>query len=209
LDWSLAGRLTKYDRVNTAQLIQAVIKSDLSGIRRAVKALAVCSSLDSPVQRQLFRSLVLGLIRSAGFERLSLIKRTFKLLEHLTFEGFIFSPDLMLFRKAIFTLEGVLYDLWPAFDMDNAVTRYLADLMAQEIPKRFGNLFFPLADRPENYTSLISNAELQSLAVHQYIAAVRSGARSLAGCFTGWGQMLGASFYPPFAPVPLPDESRK
>lgn len=209
LDWSLAGRLTKRDRVKTAQLIQAVLKKDLSGIRRSVKALAIGASMDSPLQRQKFRSLVLRMVRSSEFDRLTLIKRAFKLLEQLTFEGFLFPADLMLFRKAIFTLEGVLFDLWPSFDMDAAVTQYLTTLVTQEIPTRFGNLFFPLADRPENYPSLISNIELQSLVIHQYVAAIRSGTQSFSGYLAGWSRMFGMPFWPALAPIPLSDDNKK
>ncbi|MCG6906417.1 MAG: hypothetical protein LJE63_07315 [Desulfobacteraceae bacterium] len=174
LDWSLAGRLTKRDRVKTAQLIQAVLKKDLSGIRRAVTALAGRGYMDRPMQRQNFRTLVLDRIQSPGYGRLTLIKRTFKLLEHLALEGFVFSADLMLFSKAAFTLEGVLYDLWPAFDMDAAFTQHLTALMTREIPKRFANLFLPLADRAENYSSLISNFQLHSLMVHRCALAAKS-----------------------------------
>lgn len=209
LDWSLAGRLTKRDRVKTAQLIQAVIKKDLSGIRLSVKALATGAYMDSPRRRQNFRNLVLRLVRSSGFDRLPLIKKTFKLLEQLTFEGFVFPAELMLFRKAIFTLEGVLFDLWPSFDMDAAVTQFLTSLMTKEIPTRFGNLFFPLADRPENYPSLISNIELQSLIIHQYVAAIKSNSQSLSGYLTGWSRMFGMPFWPALAPIPLSDDIKK
>ena len=41
LDWTLAGHLTRHDRLKTVRLIQAVIKKDLSRIRRAVRALAI------------------------------------------------------------------------------------------------------------------------------------------------------------------------
>jgi len=209
LDWSLAGRLTQRDRVKTAQLIQAVIKKDLSGIRRSVKALAVGTYMDSGRQRQAFRDLVLSTMGSSGFERLPLIKKTFKLLEVLTFEGFVFPPDLMLFRKAIFTLEGVIFDLWPAFDMDAAVTQYLATLVTREIPTRCGNLFFPLTDKPENYPSLISNIELQALIIHQYVAAIRSGIQTLSGYLAGWSRMFGMPFGPALAPIPVPDDNKK
>ena len=209
LDWSLAGRLAKRDRVKIAQLIQAILKKDLSSIRRSVKALANGAPIDSPLQRQKFRNLVMRMMRSPGFDRLTLIKKTFKLLDQLTFEGFVFPAELMLFRKAIFTLEGVLYDLWPSFDMDAAVTQYLAVLMTQEIPKRFGNLFFPLADRPENYPSLISNIELQALMVHQYVAAISSSTQSFAGYLTGWSRMFGMPFWPTLAPIPLSDNKKK
>jgi ubiquinone biosynthesis protein len=209
LDWSLAGRLTKRDRVKTAQLIQAVIKKDLSGIRRSVKALAIGACMDSGQQRQEFRDLVLTTLRSSGFERLPLIKKTFKLLEQLTFEGFVFPAELMLFRKAIFTLEGVLFDLWPSFDMDAAVTKYLTTLVTREIPTRCGNLFFPLTDRPENYSSLISNIELQALIIHQYVAAIRSGTQSLSAYLAGWSRMFGMPFCPALAPIPLSDDNKK
>ena len=62
-------------------------------------------------------------LQSPDFARLSLIKKSFKLLEQLSFEGFVFPAELMLFRKAIFTLEGVLYDLDPSFDMNAAIVR--------------------------------------------------------------------------------------
>ena len=188
LDWTLAGHLTRSDRVQTAQLIQAVIKKDLISIRRAIKALAIEGVGDDPLPRQKFRRLVLDLIHSPAFDELTHVRRTFKLLEELAYEGYVFPADLMLFRKAIFTLEGVVDDLCPGFDMDAAVQRYLTELITREIPNRIGYLFFPLADRPENYPSLISNIELQSLLVHQYIDAVGTSYRRLTAYLWGGGR---------------------
>jgi ubiquinone biosynthesis protein len=165
--------------------------------------------MDNFLQRQKSHHLVLRLVRSSEFDRLSLIKKTFKLLEQLTFEGFVFPADLMLFRKAIFTLEGVLFDLWPSFDMDAAVTQHLTTLVTQELPTRFGNLFFPLADRSENYPSLISNIELQSLIIHQYFAAIASSTRSLSGTLVEWNRMFGTPFWPALVPIPLSDGPKK
>ena len=193
LDWTLAGQLTQSDRLKTVRLIQAIIKKDLSSIRRAVKALAINDFMGNPRQRHAFRSVVLNHLQSPEFDDLSLIKKSFKLLEKLSFEGFIFPADLMLFRKAIFTLEGVLYDLDPAFDMNAAIMQYMTALITGELPWRFGNLFFPLADRPENYSSLISNNELQSLMVHQYAEAVKSSYKPFFGYFSAWSQLFGVS----------------
>ena len=120
------------------------------------------------------------------------VKKWLIQLEQLSFEGFVFPADLMLFRKAVFTLEGVLYDLDSSFDMDAAIMQYITALMAGELPMRFSNLFFPLADRSENYPSLISNAELQSLMVHQYADAVKSSYKPFAGYFTAWSRIFGA-----------------
>jgi ubiquinone biosynthesis protein len=196
LDWSLAGRLAKRDRVRTVRLIQAIFRKDPSGICTAVLALARAPSRDASLARSQLRAVVLGLMRSRGFQRTTLIKKTFRLLEALSHEGLVFPADLMLFRKAIFTLDGVLNDLWPSFDMDAAVIQYLTVLMAQEIPMRFGNLLFPLSDRPENYPSLISNAELHSLMVHQFAAAMRSGTRMWVDAVMGWGRVAGIPFEP-------------
>jgi ubiquinone biosynthesis protein len=158
------------------------------------------------MKRHQFRHQVLQWLRSPEFGRMTLIKQVFRLLELLTYEGFVFPAELMLFRKAIFTLEGVLHDLCPAFDMDAAVARYMMGLMAQDAPKRCFNLLFPLADRSENYTSLISNMELQSLLVHQYTAAVQSGARTMFGSLMGW---FGLSPWPVPVPVAVPFEKEK
>jgi ubiquinone biosynthesis protein len=190
LDWSLAGRLTKQARIYTVQLIQALLKKDLSGIRRAVGSLAKGPSTASPLTRHRFRHLLLQWMRSAEFDRLPLVKRAFRLLELLAYEGFLFPAELTLFRKAIFTLEGVLHDLWPAFDIDDAIFQYMMGLMARDTPLRCVNLLFPLADRPENYTSLISTMELQSLLAHQYAAAVYAGARTMLGALMGWSGRL-------------------
>jgi ubiquinone biosynthesis protein len=192
LDWTLAGHLTKRDRLKTVKLILAIVKKDLSSIRRAVKALAISDFMGNPQQRQAFRNVVLNHLQSSEFADLSLIKKSFKLLEQLSFEGFVFPADLMLFRKAVFTLEGVLHDLDPSFDIDAAIMQYITALMTGELPMRFGNLFFPLADRSESYPSLISNVELQSLMVHQYAEAVKSSYKPFDGYFTAWSRIFGA-----------------
>jgi ubiquinone biosynthesis protein len=194
LDWSLAGRLAKRERIKTVQLIQALLKKDLSRIRRSVKALTICGSINGTGQRQAFRHLVLDMVGSAGFDRMPLIKRTFKLMEALSLEGFVFPADLMLFRKAIFTLEGVLFDLCPDFDMDEAITHYMGRLMTWEIPARVGYLLFPMADRPENYPSLISNGELQSLLVHHCLDALRANSDAYARYLSVWRRLLGIPF---------------
>ena len=207
LDWTLAGHLNRSDRVKTAQLIQAVIKNDLSSIVRAIKALALGASWDGSAQRTRLRELIRGLMHSPAFAQLSQIKQTFKLLEELAYEGLVFPADLMLFRKAIFTLEGVIHDLFPAFDMDAVVVRYLTSLIARELPCRIGNLFYPLADKPENYPSLISNFELQSLLVHQYIDAVGAGYRTFGESLQAWTQVFDPHALPASGTIPFTGEA--
>jgi ubiquinone biosynthesis protein len=199
VDWSLAGHLSKPERIRAAQLIQAVFKSDLSGIRRTVTALNQGPTMDTHGRRQ-FRQRLLDLMRSTDFASRPLVGRSFKLLEHLALEGFVFPADLMLFGKAIFTLEGVLNDLWPRFDMDAAITRHLTNLMTREVPHRFRGLFFPLTDRPENYPSLVSNAELHTLMMHHYFSVLRASSNIFDRYCSAWGRL----FTMPLAAVPAP-----
>ena len=190
LDWSLAGRLQKVDRVKTVQLIQAVLKEDWGAAARCIQTLADGAGRTGAASQDRLQHLAADAIHSCRFERPTLIRKTFHLLEELSFEGFVFPPELMLFRKAIFTLEGVLHDLWPSFDMDAAMIQYLTALVIKEIPMRVGGLFFPMTDRPENYPSLISNSQLQSLLISPFAAVMRTSAAAFAA-FTPWGGIFG------------------
>lgn len=58
--------------------------------------------------------------------------------------------------------------------MDAAFTRHLTSLMTREFPRRFANLLLPLADRPENYASLIPDFQLHSRMVHRCALAAKS-----------------------------------
>ena len=204
VDWSLAGWLPLHHRVKIVQLIQAILKKDLSGIRVAITALANGSCRGETGR---LRTQVLAFMRSAEFAGMPLMRKAFRLLEKLSYKGFVFPGGLMLFRKALFTLEGVLNDLCPGFDMDAAVLQYLAGVMAREIPKRFGGLLFPLIDRPENYPSMISNMELHSLAIHQYATTLKAMTQAFWDSFAGWNRLFGISHGPVPAPVQVKAEN--
>jgi ubiquinone biosynthesis protein len=183
LDWSLAGYLTQKVRIRIVQLIQGILLNDLGHMCQAIQILAKETPGTSALSRSSLRTIISGLIQSEDYARFALMKKAFWLLEQLSYEGVIFPPDLMLFRKAIFTLEGVLVDLYPQFNMDTFMLKYMAGLLTVEIPLRFGNLLFPLADKPENYRSLVSNADLQALVMHQYAAAVERNTHAFVELF--------------------------
>jgi ubiquinone biosynthesis protein len=189
VDWSLAGRLVRSDRVKTVRLIQAILKKDLTGMRNAIRTLTSSASQPACTTQRHLRDVILEWLRKPANGRLPLIKQAFRLLEFLSMEGLVFPADLMLFRKAIFTLEGVLNDLWPAFDMNAAVTMHMMALVQQEFPMRLGNLFFPLADRPENYMSLISNQDLHSLMAHQWVSTFFTYSQRFMEPLIGWGRV--------------------
>ena len=191
LDWSLAGHLKKSDRIKTVQVIQAIVRSDLDGICDGVRDLVGQRSSGDHDQRHRLRRRVAAWLQSDGCAHAPLVKKCFGLMAELAYEGYAFPADLMLFRKAIFTLEGVLLDLWPEFDMDTVVMGHLAQMLARELPLRINNLFFPLSDRPEGYPSLISNSALVALITHHHSHAIQSGTQVFIDAAAGWGRLLG------------------
>ncbi len=117
-----------------------------------------------------------GLVSSKTYIDATLLKRSFWLLEMISYEGAVFPSELLVYRKAFFTLEGVLYDLAPDFDLDSFTFNYLNDLLVKEFPFRCGSLYFPFWDRPENYCSLLTNMDLQEIMVNCYTSIMTRSA---------------------------------
>ena len=173
LDWSLAGHLTQGVRVKIVQFIKSVITDDHGQICRCIQSLAAKGSKKGALSRTGLRRTVGCRLQSKDYTRFSLLKKAFWLLEQLSYEGVVFPKDLMLFRKAIFTLEGVLFDLDPQFNMDTFLFNYMGALIADEMPSRLGHILFLQADKPENYQSLLSNGDLQMMMLNQYAATIK------------------------------------
>ena len=93
----------------------------------------------------------------------SSLKKSLWLVGELSFSGVVFSAELLLFRKAIFTLEGVLHDLDPDFDLDTQMMNYLSRLLLQESPDRVFSSIVWAGEKAEDYSSLITTPELQLL----------------------------------------------
>ncbi len=198
LDWSLAGNLAIAERIEIIQLILGVIKEDTGLITRSILSMVTKTSGSGQWPRARLEEIVGGLIVSEEYAGFTLVKKAFWIVEQLLLHGVVFPPNLLLFRKTIFTLEGVIHDLDPQFDIDAYMINYLAGRVAGEYPQRVGYSFFPLADRSENYSSLLSNQDLQQLLLHMYVEAVRRNTSMLFGLFQNQVQVMGHMFSLPF-----------
>ncbi len=194
LDWSLAGYLNREVRVKIVRLIRSVIAEDPAQICRCLKELAETGPENTGLSRTALWRNVTRWIETPAYVQSSLVRKAFWLLEQLSYEGVVFSADLMLFRKAIFTLEGVLHDLYPRFDLDTVVFKYMASLLAEEMPRRIGNFMFFQADRAEQYRSMLSNTDLHSLVINQYTAAVKKNVRFAADMIERQAQLMRGLF---------------
>lgn len=171
LDWTLAGHLSKQLRIKLMELLLGLVKNDSRTIARVILSLSVPKKGD-PNRENLIASIEARLT-SKTYHACDFLKKAFLLLEAMTFEGLVFPAELILFRKAFFTLEGVLGDISSDFTMGEAMERYLAGLLVQELPRRYVNSIIAAADSPEQYQTLLSNGALQELAFYQTLGPWR------------------------------------
>jgi ubiquinone biosynthesis protein len=110
LDWALTGRLGRNERRYVARLIVMMIFRDAAGVRDAIRELSRGASasdahfgvIDRCVQR-FFADL--PFVYSPG------AIDAMRLLDQIGVEGVRFPASLVLIRKVLFTLDGVLRDI--------------------------------------------------------------------------------------------------
>jgi ubiquinone biosynthesis protein len=115
LDWALTEHLTLDQRRHTIMLGVMLAMRDKRGVAREIAALSEDEMAGTDqVQLQIAR-----FVSSQPVFQLPGCLRAMKLLDSLAHQGLRFPLPLLMFRKALFTLEGVLHDIaGPDFDLD-------------------------------------------------------------------------------------------
>lgn len=184
LDWSLAGNLPIHMRVGLLRLLMGVIMENEERIVRAVADLAdEKPGLKSPLYDKIGQ-IVRDTLAGGEYARNRIVGRAFLFIDKSLVNGIKFPKDLLLFRKADFTLEGVLHDLNPVFAMDDHLMITLAGLLMKETPRRMFYFLLRPFDRPEHYESLLSNKDLEDLAFHFFFKALKCGANVMSDAAT-------------------------
>jgi ubiquinone biosynthesis protein len=163
LDWSQAGDLTPAQRSHILQLCLGLFLQDTSRITASLKRLAEGDgSLDDRC-KNLLEDLIARLFRQDPEVPKALLEQAFFLVDSLALEGMKFPRDLLVFRKSVFTVAGVLNDISPEFDMDADLREYLQELVIHELPLRSINQVCGRPDYPGRYQSRVSNLDLFAL----------------------------------------------
>lgn len=169
IDWTLAANLSRPLRQDIMNFMLGVLSDDVDATAGAVARMQKGSYKD-------LNKLVSDIYAELHSEMMDApdpLKNCFVLLERLTMAGLIFSPELILFRKSFFTLEGVLYDLSTDFSPGKAMEDYLYRLLLDELPMRMGNSFFPVTASLANYPSMISSAAMNRLTLYKAMSVWR------------------------------------
>jgi ubiquinone biosynthesis protein len=161
IDWTLAGRLSKAQRAQFMEMMTSIVIGDGLRLRESIDRLCHGSPESVKVEQ---------LLAAASSFQDDPLKTAFHILEEMTMAGMVMPPELILFRKAFFTLEGVLNDLSTDFSMAEAMSDYLGGLVLAELPRRIGLGLLPVPDTAFSYRTLLSNEVLTELSLHRSFA---------------------------------------
>jgi len=156
LDWSLVGRLSKDDRVHLSQVLLGAVRLDPHRIVGGIAGLA-----RGPVDEAALRRVAdagLGRLPAGGWPGLAWL--TGLMDAAVTGLRLRFGGDLVMFRKVLHTLEGVVADVAPDCPVDAVLARAFATRLAMEWGAR---LIAPPFAR--DFPTHLSNADLAELAM--------------------------------------------
>lgn len=154
LDWSLVGHLSKDDRVQLTQVLVGALTLDASRVREAILALARgvtdAAALDHIVRQHM------AFIGEGAFPGLSWLMQLMD--EAVTRARCRFAGDLLMFRKALQTLAGVVADVSPDCHTD----RVLAAAFVRQLLLEWGQRPFSLP-ASRHFATHFSNVDLAQL----------------------------------------------
>ncbi len=137
LDWALVGRLTKRQREWLAHIMWAGLSLDRRRMRRAMNALAT-----NVRDRKAARKSIDESIEKLRKGRLPGPTWMGELFDGLLGAGVQFPAELLLFRKSLFTIKGVVNDIDPDYSIDKEFLLTFAKYLLREFPRRFRSLPF-------------------------------------------------------------------
>ncbi|HYA64152.1 MAG TPA: AarF/UbiB family protein [Candidatus Sulfotelmatobacter sp.] len=111
LDWALTERLTGKQRKNVVLLVLMMMLRDADGMTKAIEELCQLRAAKDRVQLRNIRDHVDRLLDELPLTQLPGPMDAMRLLDEIALEGNRFPATLLMFRKASFTLEGVVEDI--------------------------------------------------------------------------------------------------
>jgi ubiquinone biosynthesis protein len=126
LDWALTERLTIRQRRQLALLFLMIFLRDPVGASDAVLALSPSGGRGRKMQPKRIRQIVTDYLNSLPVKQIPGAVDAVNLLERLGWQGVRLPSSLLMFRKALFTLDGILHDIGaPEFSMESVMVRHI------------------------------------------------------------------------------------
>jgi ubiquinone biosynthesis protein len=174
LDWSLTGSLGRSARSAVARMALGAAMFDSGKITAELKGLCENAPDEAGIRR----------VVESALDRAALVMTPgptwlMHLMDEAARAGACFSADLMLFRKTLFTLEGVIEDIAADVRIDDVLLRMMGAAFAAELSQRgFA--------RPESreFGTHLSNLDLAAAMWASPQAAVNRWARVWRACWS-------------------------
>lgn len=154
LDWSLTGYLGKVERIHMVQLLLGALTLDPKRIAREIEALA-----QVPVDASALRAVVDKAVGKLHAGKFPGFRWSQALLDEASLAaGVQFSRELLLYRKSILTLEGVIKDI----SGESSIGRvFPAAAIRQFVCELTARAYAPPASR--HFGTHVSNLDLLAL----------------------------------------------
>lgn len=147
LDWALAERLSRHQQRHLALLFLMLALRDVAGICAQIEALGRSGTTHNKQERKIIRNAVNDFVKQLPIARLPGAVDAMSLLDHLALEGVRFPASLIMLRKVLFTLDGIVHEIaGPNIGMDSVITRHvmqnwMGNLATLPFPLSWADLF--------------------------------------------------------------------
>lgn len=111
LDWALTERLNREMRRQLTLLVVMTVLRNPGGVVDAIQRLAKEDQALDPAGERLIQNRVEKYFRELPYNSSPGSLDAMRLLDSIAFEGVRFPAALAMFQKALFTLDGVIYDI--------------------------------------------------------------------------------------------------
>jgi len=176
LDWSLTGTFREAERVAMARILLAAMVLDQPVVTEALASLALDRRVDEPALRRV----VDGWLRRVRLGQFPGFTWLMGMLDDAVVHARLRArTDLILFRKSLLTLEGVLADLAPEARIDDLILPLFLGRLIREWP---GRLWANPLSRA--FATRISNLDLAELLLRLPWTPLRAGLENLGEILT-------------------------
>ncbi|HYL75920.1 MAG TPA: AarF/UbiB family protein [Bryobacteraceae bacterium] len=111
LDWALTERLNREMRRQLTLLVVMTVLRNPGGVADAIRRLATEGQALDPAAERVIQNRVGKYFRELPYNYSPGSLDAMRLLDRIALEGVRFPASLAMFQKALFTLDGVLYDI--------------------------------------------------------------------------------------------------
>ena len=126
LDWALTGHINEEQRRQFAMLFLMIFLRDSEGVCRVIEALRSAGGKRRTRQTQVIRDEVKQFMQEQPLARIPRTTDVIGLLERIAWQGVRLPSDLVMLRKVLFTLDGILHELAGSdASMEVVIVQYL------------------------------------------------------------------------------------